>query len=433
MLGQRIAFLANMRSNRYWPWIWISLAGLLVLRTGLRPPDRGVILDHLEFGRRLLQGLDLYAPFGEDKPLHPPYPPSFGLLTAPFSLLPTMLARFAWGILQMLALYSIGLSLREFLRQWAPKLLPNLHVILLLTALVASRYILRDTHGGGGNLINLALVLASLRLARQGREQRAGLLLGFSLATKPTALLVLPLLWFLGQRRTASTAVLTALGCMALALVCLRQDLAPFLQWFDGSLQYAAMRDVFATPAQGFPPFTWMNQCLRCCVQRYLGEVPAEFAAQVPHFFGGLGLAPAVTAWCNKLLGLAMLSATAYRVWQYRKDPAARPFLVAMVLALSLLLSPISWKAHHVALLPALFLMVCQGMQGRRWAWYFLALYFGLCTLGEQFVGREYKNLQQSLYLVTAGTVGLWAVLWSGVARAQTQPQEGLARTSIRR
>ena len=52
--------------KRGWPVLWIALGVMLVVRTGLR--DRGVITDHLEFGRRMLEGLDLYAPF-EGKPL----------------------------------------------------------------------------------------------------------------------------------------------------------------------------------------------------------------------------------------------------------------------------------------------------------------------------------------------------------------------------
>src|SRR5687767_7972350 len=87
---------------RAWTWLWLLLALALVVRTSVR--ERGVITAHLEFGRRLLSGQDLYAPYLEARPLHPPYPPSFGLLTAPFSLLPERAARVAWGLLQVGAL-----------------------------------------------------------------------------------------------------------------------------------------------------------------------------------------------------------------------------------------------------------------------------------------------------------------------------------------
>ena len=74
------------QSRRAFVAAWILLAAFLVLRTAGR--DRGVITDHIEFGRRLLAGLPLYAPYLDYHPLHPVYPPSFGLLTGPFSWLP---------------------------------------------------------------------------------------------------------------------------------------------------------------------------------------------------------------------------------------------------------------------------------------------------------------------------------------------------------
>lgn len=396
-------------SDRVFPWVWAALGVLLVIRTGIR--DRGVITDHLEFGRRVLQGLDLYAPFAEaGKPLHPPYPPSFGLLTAPFSLLPETVARFAWGLTQVLALWWIGVRLRGWLAALAPQHLPRVHWLLLGAAAIGSRYILRDTHGGGGNLINLALVLGALHHAERGRPMAAGALLGFSLATKPTGILLLPLLLLFGRRAAAAATVLWGLSFLGLALGLLGQGLAPLERWLGGTLAYARQVDLFATPAEGFPPFTWMNQSLRCALARYFGEVPPAFAGQVPGWFPGLGLPAADVAWLRLAASAALLLATFAVVWRRRADPRARPALIAAVLALGLLLSPISWKAHHVALLPAFFLLALRLAEGRRRLWWFVGAYVLLCVLGEEVQGKDVKNLQQSLYLTTAGTLFLWAI-----------------------
>ena len=408
-------------THRVWPWIWAALGIGLIVRTGLR--DRGVITDHLEFGRRLLSGLALYAEF-EGKPLHPPYPPSFGLLTAPFSLLPERLARFAWGALQVGCLWIIARRLRDlFLPQRLSKSLPQgvlkspprLHLLYVVATVLAARYILRDTHGGGGNLINLALVLASVQLARRGDELAAGAVLGFSLATKPVAVLVLPLMWMLGHRRVPGVAVATATLYLALALLFLRQGMTPFLTWFDGSVKYAGMNDLFAPPAQGFPPFSFMNQCLRCCVARFCGEVPPEFAADVVGFRQGLGLSPHATSWIARGLSLGLLLFTFGIVWRHRANPGSRPWAIAAVLSLSLLLSPISWKAHHVALIPTFFLIARYVLQGRHWAWGFATAYFALCVVGEQIVGKGWKSVQQSLYLTTIGTLAVLAICLSQV------------------
>src|SRR5690606_17613638 len=71
----------------------------------------------------------------------------------------------------------------------------------------------------------------------------------------------------------------------------------------------------------------------------------------------------------------------------------------------SLLLSPISWKAHHVGLIPAFFLIGLAALQGARWAWVVAVIYVPLCVLGEELVGDAGKELQQSLYLTTLGTL----------------------------
>ncbi len=405
-----------MRS--FWPWLWGLLGAVLIYRASGR--SRGVITDHLEFGRRLFSGDTLYAPYLEPGPLHPPYPPAFGLLTAPFSLLNEALgetaARFGWICVQILALFAIGLCLRDFLRRVAPRLeARHLHLILFVTAVVALRYILRDTHGGGGNLINLALILVALKFATTdpARPVLAGLLLGFSLCTKPTGILMVPLLWLFGHRRAASYSLLAAALFLGAALLIHGHGFDPFLLWFDGSVAYAGMTNLFAEPEQGFPPFTWMNQSLRCLVARYLGTVPAEFADQVPGFFPGLGLPHLATAWISRGLGLVLVAVSGWAIWRHRSDPDTCPSRIANVLCLSLLLSPISWKAHHVALIPAIFLVAAQGFRGPprpRWPWIFLGVYILVCGLGEQLVGKEFKNVQQSLYFTTFGTLALWGI-----------------------
>lgn len=393
------------RSSRWFSWFLLLLACALVVRAGVR--DRGVIIDHLEFGRRLLVGTDLYAPYLDAKPLHPPYPPSFGLMTAPFSLLSERVARWAWAAVQACALVYVLRWLRRELQPRWPN--ANLDVVLLLTLLLGARFVLRDTHGGGGNLINLAMVLAAFSACARAQPVAGGLWLGFSLATKPVALLFLPVLWVLGYGRAALTAGASALGFAFVSLALLRFDPTCWVRWWNGTLAYATQADVFAPPELGFPPFTWMNQCLRCAVARVLGDVPAPLAAQVPHFVPGLGCEPWVVVVVRSVLSAGLLLVTAAVVWRRRKDPTARVALIAATLALSLLLSPISWKAHHVALLPCFALLFVQAQAGRRWLWVAAAIYALACVLGEEITGKAVKELLQSSYVVTLGTLWLWA------------------------
>ncbi len=377
----------------------MALALFLLVRTTLRPSDRGVIKDHIEFGRRVVLGLDLYAtnPL-DDKPLHPPYPPSFGLLTAPFhglALLHERVARAGWGLLQLGSLFVIGLCLLRLVPD--PR---RTQVTLFVTALLAARFVLRDTHGGGGNAINLALALAAFACAERGRPLLGGALLGFSLATKPNLVLLVPLLLLFGHWRTALAGLAAAAACVATALLLLGQGLAPFSQWLTGTWLYATQQDLFAPPAQGFPAFTWMNQALRCLIERVCRTTPDALAAEVPGFVQGFGLAAGTTAAIRALAAASLLALTAGVAWRTRTAPAARPWLLAATFALTLLLSPISWKAHHVLLLPGLFLLV----DARRWAF---VLVFALCCLpGGDLLGDRLLALQESSYLVTLATLG---------------------------
>jgi hypothetical protein len=373
---------ARLRSP--WTWLWVALAVALVVRAGVR--DRGVIADHLEFGRRLLLGLDLYAPYLDPGPLHAPYPPSFGLWTAPFWALGERAARWLWAALQVLALWRIGGLLRATQLVW------------LVTLLIASRYVLRDLHGGGGNTFQLLFALEACALAAAGRARLAGWVLGFGLATKPTQALLVPYLWLCGQRRAAMHALLASTAFAGFALLLHGGGLEPWRRWLEGTFAYATQQDLFAEPAHGWPAFTWMNQCLRCMVHRWLGDVPGSLAAEVPGWVPGLGLPGALVAGVALGLALALLALTLRHVARSTPPPHA-------VLVLSVLVSPIAWKAHHVVLLPALGVAVQQ----RRWL--FLLLYVALCGIGEELVGKDLKNLQQSLYLTTLGSLALLALL----------------------
>ena len=61
-------------------------------------------------------------------------------------------------------------------------------------------------------------------------------------------------------------------------------------------------------------------------------------------------------------------------------------------------------------MIPALFLLAVRMVEGTRWAWGLAIGYVATCVLGEAIVGKQFKALQQSLYLVTGGTIALWCL-----------------------
>ncbi len=414
------------RAVRVWCVVWIVLAILLLARATSRRESKGVILDHLEFGRRLWHGENVYGPWKSDPdapvlPLHAPYPPSFGLLTGPFALidagLGTRAARFAWAVLQIACLAWIARSLRVLLAGRSalapPVPLATWHLLWFLGFVLSARFVLRDMHGGGGNLVNLALCLGAFADAERQRPRRAGLWLGLSLVTKPTQVWLLPMLLVLGRRRAVGWTAAVGAACLLVTLALQRFDLQPWYRWLAGSWQLAVQVDAFAVPALDFPDFEWMNQSLRAGLARWLGSVPPEYAARVEWgVWPGLGLAPVVVGQVTRLVSALLLGAVLWVGFRTRSAPAARLPAFAAALVLSVLLSPLSWKAHHVALVPVLLLLLCRAVvERRRSVWWLLGAWVVCCQLGGDLVGDAADEWGNSIYIVTA-----WDVLLLGIA-----------------
>ncbi|GAB4153755.1 MAG: hypothetical protein Fur0037_22540 [Planctomycetota bacterium] len=402
-----------------WAAVWIALAVVLLARATARDATKGVLLDHLEFGRRLVRGEDVYAPWRSDpdappRPLHAPYPPSFGLLTAPFAGIAAAAglpaARFCWALLQIGCLALAALALRACLGPRAPPP-AQWHWLCMLAALLGSRFVLRDTHGGGGNIVNLGLALAAFAEAERRRFRMSGLWLGLSLATKPTMVWLLPLLAVLGHVRAAVAAVAVAAALAAVAAAFSGFDPAPWHRWVAGSLALATQPDPFAAPALGFPEFEWMNQSLRLAVHRWIATVPPDLAGRVRlGLIPGLGASIEVATWTHRALSLALLALLFARAWSGRADPSLRPRALAAALVLSVLLSPLSWKAHHVALLPALLLLLLDAKKRPRIG-ILLILWAIVCVPGRDLIGDDAEEWLNSVYAVTAWDLALFAAL----------------------
>lgn len=420
-----------MSPRSRWLLLWSVLAAFVVARATDRPDHRGVILDHLEFGRRLLASEDVYAPWKSDldaphKPLHAPYPPSFGLLTAPFAEVNATLglaaARASWALLQIAALVGLYVALRRMPRGPTPPSEREHRWLFLLTLVVLARLVLRDTHGGGGNLINVSMCALAFADAERGRSVRAGWWLGFSLATKPTQALLLPLLWCQGHRKTVLHALVAGTGFALLSFALAGFDTGPWARWFEGSLALARQVDAFAPPALQWPAFEWMNQSLRCAVARWFGDVPLELAARVNWGVSqGLGLSAATCGFITRGANLSLLLLVLHATCKSRRTlltdlastsaAARRSLQFAAVLALSLLVSPISWKAHHVALVPMIYLLLAEAWRRRSRALFALvAAWFVACGIGKEILGDDGDEWLNSTYLLTIFDIILIAV-----------------------
>lgn len=434
-----------------WPLLWIALGVILVARASGRPKSRGVLLDHLEFGRRLLHGEDVHGPWRSDpdapvRPLHAPYPPSFGLLTAPFHLVDATLgqrpARFAWALLQVASLLVGALLLRRLMTvRWSNGIdatdplddhaRRRWQWLWLATFVLTLRFVLRDTHGGGGNLINVAFVLLAYAASERSHDRRAGAWLAFSLVTKPTMVWLLPVFLLFGRWRTVAWTLLAGTGFVLLTMALQRFELAPWWRWLQGSWALATQADPWAVPAFGFPPFEWMNQALRFCLARWCGAVPTEFAARVELGTApGLGLDVATVGWIVRVTSLCLLGAVLLVAHRARHRANARMWVVVGTFALTLLLSPLSWKGHHVALLPLVLLLVEHVWRTRsRAVTTLLAVWFVGCSLpGGDLVGNAVDEWLNSTYVVTFGDValllGALLLAWRAARSAPTEHRD---------
>jgi hypothetical protein len=401
---------ARRRRDRVLAGLFLVLLVFLVARASRK--DGGVLVRNQEFGRRFLAGADPYFDPARGTRVHGPYPPSFALVAAPLSLLPTPLARVAWGTAQALALAAAFVLLRRASRRSWPAAAPHAPVLFAAALLLASRYLLRDCAGGGGNLLFAVLALAGLDLALAGRGALGGLPLALSLVLKPN---LAPILLFLAFRRRwsalASTLVLgAALFLLPAAWFGFGRYLDLASRWTGDVIAYTDLEDLGRAdlvPAGMPAPEAAMNQSLREAVYRFL-RPPGDSGAPDVHVVEARA---ATAARLARALGLALAALASLSA--FRARPGRSETLVAFAFfPLALLLSPISWKAHHAALLPLFFALACEArVRTGRSLTVLLGVTWVACgLLSEEIVGESAKEVLQSLSIVTIFDVVLLLV-----------------------
>ena len=290
--------------------------------------------------------------------------------------------------------------------------------------LLASRYVLRDFAGGGGNLLFAALALLGLELAFAGRGVLAGLPLALSLVLKPN---LAPLLLLLACRRRWSTLASTlVLGALLFLAPAIRFGPARYAElasrWARDVAAYASLEDLGRADLvpDGMPaPEKAMNQSLRDAVGRF-ARPPGDSGAPDVHV---LEASPAVASAIARGLGL-FLAALACAAALRARPGRGEAFAALAFLPLALLLSPISWKAHHAALLPLFFALACEARASRgRGLWVLLAVTWVACgLLSEEIVGDSAKEVLQSLSIVTIFDVVLLLAALRLARRADAAP-----------
>lgn len=411
---------ARARRDRVLRVLFALLAVVLVARATHK--SVGILVHNQEWGERFLARQDPYYEVEIDRRIHAPYPPSLALVAVPLALLPTLVARALWASLQVGALLLFYRLLRGRLRRHWPAVAPHAPAVFALGLLLISRFLLRDTAGGGGNLIYTLLAFGGVELALLGRERLGAVPLALSLVLKPN---LLPLTLFLALRkRWRALGTTLVAGALLFALPGLwfgpRAYLDLTTRWVSDVVAYGELEDLHSRELvpDGMPAAEdGRNQSLREAVHRLL-RPPGDSGAEDVHV---VTASPAVAAWIARGLSFVALLVVCAGAWRARGEKGE--WLAALAfLPLAMLLSPVTWKGHHVDLLLCLSALVAVALAERRigrWLGPALFGYWVVCDLlSLEVVGPVWRDYLQAASVVTWADIALLGLLvWLAARR----------------
>jgi hypothetical protein len=308
--------------------------GLVVWPFLLRSP--GDFVHFHTAGQALLQGESPYAEWLA-------YPPLLPLLMAPFGALDFQTARIAWFLLSHVCILGAALLL------WRP-LGADIPAFAAIAAVWGLGGAAQETLGLGQVTPLLLLLVAWAFRTDSARPGRSAAALGLAAAVKLWPGLLLAADLRPGRRRALLIGIGTAALGIAIPLVLLVTLTPP--PWTPRNAGFW-----MGTPAP--LNVSLPATVLRLTYERAGDEIPADWQAgthpriELPAWRQAV---TAGTAAATLLLGLA--AALAFR---------SRLHLLAALVALALLASPISWYHYQMMQFPGLALLTAEALRSRAW------------------------------------------------------------------
>jgi hypothetical protein len=220
--------IRNALASR-WLWVFCVLFCIAAFAYSISDliNDAGIDLRNRVVGARaLLLSLDPYSiDWRPGMPLdladtHQRYPgvtrvtaaPSCLLMYIPFAELSYRMQHLIWWVLQWMALAAAILVLA---RSFSDRFERNVFTLIAIVCFASSWFWRLHVERGQYYIFVVLLVCLDLAVLRQSRRCPGwlGIPSGIAVAIKPTNVLLLPALWFMGERRAALT------GCLAAAIV----------------------------------------------------------------------------------------------------------------------------------------------------------------------------------------------------------------------
>lgn len=318
---------------------------------------------HWVFGERFVNHEFLYS-----NGLNVPYPPFWAMAHAPLTLIPVHLAQILVYPFATLALICLLWTLDRVTSTDLPVERKAVFWIAAGAVLLSVDFVARDFVECGPNITLVAATWIGLACWRSKRVWTGAALIGCAIALKLTAALFIPYFFLRRQWRMGlATAFFAALFTVMPAVWQGRASYLQHLQvWATNVRAGIAAPD----PRYGILGLEkYSNISLRPALTRYLTHIPELPEGEArssglgryvhPLNMDVLTLPLATTRW---ILNASTICLIAIVLWSLRgrvagaRDPRV-VWEAAAVGVLALLLSPITWKQHLVAVVPACYLI----------------------------------------------------------------------------
>lgn len=317
------------------------------------PFGEGDLVGYVISGNLVLRGENIYNHYLNT------WPPVFSVVSVPLSFLDSISPyglRFIWLSLSIAAFWhsmkiTVGLILDKtlllpFRNTRSENEIALTDPVVFLPFTVMFKYLIDNITNIQINLIMLWLMLLGARALVQGKGAKAALFFAITLSLKVYTVFFLAWLLYKRHFRVAG---------LSLLFVVLINSLSFLVFGFETALAYYAHWG--EAIAGNFPDLQHKNQSVQAALWRLMvGEDPAiDFR---------INLLDIEFKTAKKIAYLLIFFAALYPLWLIRKrtSKGSRAFYmeVALALALTPLLSPLSWKAYYIFLWPMVLINSVQ-------------------------------------------------------------------------
>ncbi|MBL8693784.1 MAG: DUF2029 domain-containing protein [Planctomycetes bacterium] len=389
--------------------IFLGVTGVRFVRSVLRSADgtgHGTALsDYLRAG----DGVD-------SEPLYDAnfsYPPIFAVGMEPLAELPLGVAATVWFLFQVGVLGATAYFALRLLRAAA---VPHAELVLWIALIASSRFLLNNLTHGNVNSLVLMLVLASADWLGRGALARAGLAISAAASIKLLPLIFLPMLAARRAWRSVAGLAVGLLVCNALLpALWLGAERAIELSvaWYEKMIEPFYQASAVSTDER--------NLALAAAIDRHFTDGTMEHFDPTPTPLHVDLLTPASANFVTKVLLGGIVICVLTLSFRARRDRSPRRFLVEAALALltMLLISPKTWKAHFVWILPAYLVLISKIIE----EWQIRtasarATRFGLAAIivagaasSRGIVGLQASEWLHDLSIETLVVLGLWVLI----------------------